>query len=80
MYVSALEMAGSDAVTSCEVLQGAAGLLRHEMGRRIKFRVLPKLEFIADETERKAVEIEATIRQARSADQAAARRRGEDEV
>ncbi len=78
IYVSALELAGSDTQTSVEVLNGASGLLRHALGRRIKFRVLPQIRFIADDTERDAVAIEETIRAARKQDDEAARRRGDE--
>jgi ribosome-binding factor A len=77
IYVSALEMAGSDTQTSVDVLNGASALLRHGLGKNIKFRVLPQIRFIADETERQAVEMDATIRAARAQDDAAAARRGE---
>lgn len=79
VFVSALELAGSDAATSVQALNHAASLLRRELGRRIKFRILPRLQFLADETERKAVDMEARIRDARAQDREAARRRGEDE-
>lgn len=77
IFVSALEMAGSDAQTSVEALNGAAGLLRRQMGRRIKFRVLPSIRFFVDDTERDAVELEARIQAARQADRQAAKRRGD---
>lgn len=77
IYVSALEMAGSDAETSVQVLNHAAGLLRRQMGRKIKFRVLPTIRFLVDETERDAVDLEARIHEARLADRAAASRRGD---
>ena len=79
IYVSALEMAGSDTQTSVEALNHAAGLLRRELGRQIRFLVLPRLRFIADDTNRDAVDMDETIRQARAQDQAAAQRRGEPE-
>ncbi len=79
VFISALELAGSDATTSVQALNHAAGLLRRELGRRIKFRVLPRLQFLADETERNAVDMEARIRDARAQDRQAARRRGEEE-
>ena len=79
VYVSVLELAGSDTQTSVEVLNRASGMLRHELGKQIRFRVLPNLRFMADETSRNAVEIEATIRAAREQDKAAADRRGDDE-
>lgn len=78
LFISALEMAGSDAATSVEALNGAAGLLRRELGRRIKFRVLPRIQFLVDDTERDAVDLEAKIRAARKQDEAAAERRGDD--
>ena len=79
VYVSVLELAGSDTQTSVEVLNRASGMLRHDLGKQIRFRVLPNLRFMADETSRNAVEIEATIRAAREQDKAAADRRGDDE-
>ncbi len=79
VFVSALELAGSDAATSVQALNHAGSLLRRELGRRIKFRVLPRLQFLADETERKAVDMEARIRDARAQDREAARRRGEED-
>lgn len=78
IYVSALEMAGSDATESVAVLNGAAHFLRRALGATLKTRNLPRLRFLPDETERKAVAIEAKIRDARQADHAAARRRGEE--
>lgn len=80
IYVSVLELAGSDTKTSVDVLNRAAGMLRHELGRQIRFRVLPNLRFMADETSRKAVDMDATIRAAREQDKAAAHRRGDDEI
>ncbi len=79
VYVSALEMAGSDTETSVEALNHAAGLLRHGLGKQIRFRVLPNLRFIADTTNRDAVNMESTIRAAREQDKAAAKRRGDSE-
>lgn len=80
IFVSALEMAGSDTQTSVEALNHAAGLLRHGLGKQIRFRVLPNLRFIEDDTNRNAVEMAETIRNAREQDKAAAARRGEDEA
>ena len=79
IFVSALEMAGSDTATSVQALNHAAGLLRRQLGKQIRFRVLPRLKFIADDTNRDAVEMEATIRAARDQDKAAAARRGEED-
>lgn len=79
VYVSVLELAGSDTQTSVDVLNRAAGMLRHELGKQIRFRVLPNLRFMADDTSRNAVDMEATIRAAREQDKAAASRRGDDE-
>ncbi len=78
IYVSALEMAGADTSTSVQALNGAAALLRHGLGRKIKFRVLPRIQFIADDTGRKAVDMETKIREARAQDRQAAERRGEE--
>lgn len=78
IFVSALEMAGADALQSTEALNRAARFLRRELGRRLKTRSVPRLRFIADETERRAVALEDRIRSARAADQAAAQRRGEE--
>ena len=79
IFVSALEMAGSDTATSVQALNHAAGLLRRQLGKQIRFRVLPRLKFIADDTNRDAVDMEATIRAAREQDKAAAARRGEED-
>lgn len=77
VYISALELAGSDSQTSVDVLNGAAGLLRRGLGKQIRFRVLPHLKFIVDDTGRDAVKMNATIRAVRAQDDAAALRRGE---
>lgn len=78
IFVSALELAGTDTQTSVQALNHAAGFLRRELGRQLRVKNLPRLRFIADDTQRKAVEMDERIRQARAADDIAGRRRGDD--
>ncbi len=46
VYVSTLDMAQID--TALEILQGAAPVLRRELGRRLHIRQIPELRFFRD--------------------------------
>ena len=51
-----------------EILNHAAGFLRHELGRGLKLRVTPELKFFYDDTQRRGNELSAIIDQAVAAD------------
>lgn len=51
-----------------EVLNHAAGFLRHELGRGLKLRITPELKFFYDDTQRRGNELSAIIDQAIAAD------------
>lgn len=51
-----------------EVLNHAAGFLRHELGRGLKLRITPELKFFYDDTQRRGNELSAIIDQAVAAD------------
>jgi ribosome-binding factor A len=51
-----------------EVLNHAAGFLRHELGRGLKLRVTPELKFFYDDTQRRGNELSAIIDQAVASD------------
>lgn len=51
-----------------EILNHAAGFLRHELGRGLKLRVTPELKFFYDDTQRRGNELSAIIDQAVASD------------
>lgn len=51
-----------------EILNHAAGFLRHELGRGLKLRVTPELKFFYDDTQRRGNELSAIIDQVVAAD------------
>ena len=51
-----------------EILNHAAGFLRHELGRGLKLRLTPELKFFYDDTQRRGNELSAIIDQAVAAD------------
>jgi ribosome-binding factor A len=51
-----------------EILNHAAGFLRHELGRGLKLRITPELKFFYDDTQRRGNELSAIIDQAVAAD------------
>ena len=53
-----------------EILQNAAGYLRHELGKRVKLRILPQLRFIYDDTIAKGAHMSALIARAVAEDAA----------
>lgn len=53
-----------------EVLNHAAGFLRHELGRGLKLRITPELRFFYDDTQRRGNELSVLIDQAVAADRA----------
>jgi ribosome-binding factor A len=42
-------------------LKRAAGFMRHELGGRLRLRMVPQLRFVFDESERRASRVEALI-------------------
>ncbi len=72
----ALDGKPQDAV---KVLNHATGKLRHELKKRLKLRHIPELLFRADTTAANAERVTRLIRDARSADTAAAAERGDPE-
>lgn len=57
-----------DAAKSVQVLNSAAGFLRHELARRTLMRVIPKLRFIYDPTVERGANLVALINAAVSSD------------
>lgn len=55
-----------------EVLNRAAGFMRHEMGRDLKLRITPGLRFFYDDTQLRGNNLSALIDKAVADDQAAA--------
>ncbi len=53
-----------------EILQNAAGYLRHELGKLVKLRILPQLRFIYDDTVAKGAHMSALIARAVAEDAA----------
>ena len=51
-----------------EVLNNAAGFLRHQLSMRIRSRIVPSLKFIYDESIERGTSMESLIAQARSTD------------
>jgi len=58
-----------DADRSLEVLQGAAGFLRHQLGRRLVMRHVPQLHFKQDHSLEQGARLSALIDSAVRADQ-----------
>ena len=58
-----------DAAKSVQVLNSAAGFLRHELARRTLMRVIPKLRFIYDPTVEHGANLSALINAAVRSDQ-----------
>ncbi|MEO7558279.1 MAG: 30S ribosome-binding factor RbfA [Gammaproteobacteria bacterium] len=57
-----------DAAKSVQVLNHAAGFLRHELARRTLMRVIPQLRFIYDPTVERGANLSALINAAVSSD------------
>lgn len=53
---------------SLDVLNHAAGFLRHELGQRVLMRTVPQLRFVYDESSERGARISALIDQALAAD------------
>jgi len=49
VFVSSLS-SSEDMPQTLEILAKASGFLRHELGRRIKMRIIPELHFVHDES------------------------------
>lgn len=58
-----------------EVLAANQGALRHEVGRQLTIRLVPTLEFVADEVPETAAHLEEVLAQARARDAELARLR-----
>ena len=60
VYVSSL---GSDEQVSgfVDILQGAAGYLRHELGQRLRLRIVPQLQFKLDRSLQQGAHLSALI-------------------
>ncbi|MEV4900550.1 30S ribosome-binding factor RbfA [Citricoccus sp. NPDC055426] len=58
-----------------EVLAANHGALRHEVGRQLTIRLVPTLEFVADEVPESAAHLEEVLAQARERDAELARLR-----
>ena len=48
-------------VESEAALKRASGFMRHELGGRLRLRIVPQIRFIYDESERRASRVEALI-------------------
>ncbi|WP_369601294.1 30S ribosome-binding factor RbfA [Hahella sp. SMD15-11] len=72
VYVTVLNTRDMDdeqaALESLEILEGAKGFLRSELGRRIKIRVMPELRFHYDESVSYAQRMNRLIAKARARD------------
>ncbi|RMF19384.1 MAG: 30S ribosome-binding factor RbfA [Gammaproteobacteria bacterium] len=72
VYVTVLNIRDMDdeqaALESLQILEGARGFLRSELGRRIKLRVMPELRFHYDESVGYAQRMNALIAKARARD------------
>ncbi|MFB9074235.1 30S ribosome-binding factor RbfA [Citricoccus parietis] len=58
-----------------EVLEAHHGVIRHEVGRQLTIRLVPTLEFVADEVPETAAHLEEVLAQARERDAELARLR-----
>ena len=58
---------------SAEALTAATGMLRTEVGRQLRVRLTPSLEFVPDAIPENAASIEALLREAAERDEAARR-------
>ena len=54
---------------SIDALQHAAGFLQHELGKRMKLRIMPQLRFIYDESIERGTDLSALIDSAVQSDQ-----------
>lgn len=66
VYIGVFDVVSNDD-RAPQVLAGlkhASGFLRHELGKRLRLRVLPELRFYHDTTERDAQHLSQVIRQA----------------
>lgn len=77
VYVTTMDEA--DREISVEILNRAAGFLRHALGDRIDLRTMPSLRFLYDESIERASRLEALIEQARHEDQRKAGHPSDDE-
>jgi len=73
VYVTLLTMEDLDehaeqVKTTIKVLNGAAGFLRSELGKRIKLRTIPQLRFHFDASVREGRRLDSLIKQARQKD------------
>ena len=65
IYITILEKSAQDSI---EVLNHAAGFLRHELSQIMKLRRVPELRFILDDTLEKSVQLTALIEKAVASD------------
>ena len=76
VYVSRL---GTDPAPAVEFLNGVAGHIRHELGKRISLRHMPTLVFVADALPEQAAGMNKLIRDVVDEDRKHAAERGDDE-
>ena len=74
VYMTVLGAAADESETAAEVLNGAAGYLRRELGRRMKLRTVPALHFFHDTSFDRGAELTRLIDEAVADD----RERGPD--
>lgn len=77
VYVSRL---GTDPAPAVEFLNGVAGRIRHELGKRISLRHMPTLAFVADVLPEQAAGMNKLIREVVDEDRKHAAERGDDEA
>jgi ribosome-binding factor A len=63
VFVTIYEQDAEKRKSALEVLNGAAGLFRHEMGRGLRLRHVPSLRFCEDKSIERADRIERLIRE-----------------
>ncbi len=64
VYMTVLGAAADESETAAEVLNGAAGYLRRELGRRMKLRTVPALHFFHDTSFDRGAELTRLIDEA----------------
>jgi len=67
VFVSSLSGA-EDMPQTLAILGRASGFLRHELGRRIKLRIIPELHFVHDESIERGNQLSSLIDQAIASD------------
>lgn len=69
VFISTLELArGADRNQAVEALNHAAGFLRHELGRSLRLRRVPELNFVVDDSLERGSRLTALIDQVRERD------------